>query len=493
VVVCVLAFPVIAQAQFPAPTYGWNLGNTLEPPCGEGCWAPAATQAMINKVADSGFNTIRIPVAWNSHANQSTYQIAPTWLNRVKQVVDWSLAADLTVVINTHWDGGWFENNIGSTVNPTINAKMDSYWTQIATTFSGPAYDERLLFAAANEPNVNTVAQMSTLSTYYQTFVDAVRDVGGSNANRWLVLPGPYTNIDSTYNMMNTLPTDTTEDRLAVEVHYYDPWQFAGLDADANWGNMFYFWGDENHSATLPSRNATHSEEAWLLGQLQKMHDKFVSQGVPVILGEFGAMNRTGNPQLTGENLELHLASRLYYHQLIVDTANSLGIAPFYWDNGHTGTNGSGIFNRNTTAATDPDTVTALTGGPRLPGDYNDDGVVDAADYTVWRNALDGSGTLENETESLGVVDQLDYDAWKANFGNTALGAGGLASNVPEPTPFALAFCGTICYLLGRRLRRDLPLCCTPLSDLLRQRACSQSSLAGCFSQPRTSRTPPSL
>ena len=97
---------------------------------------------------------------------------------------------------------------------------------------------------------------------------------------------------------------------------------------------MFYFWGDDYNSSTLPGRNATHSEEAHLVAQLQKMNTKFVSQGVPVILGEFGAMNRTGNPELTGGNLDLHLASRLYYHQLIVDTANSLGIAPFYWDNG---------------------------------------------------------------------------------------------------------------------------------------------------------------
>jgi endoglucanase len=445
-IACVLALPAVARAQFPSPTYGWNLGNTLEPPCGEGCWAPAATQAMINQVAASGFNTIRIPVAWNSHANQTApYTINATWMNRVKQVVDWSLAADLTVVINTHWDGGWLENNVGTTVNPTINAKMDSYWTQIANTFADPSYDERLLFAAANEPNIrddnlNNVAQMSTLTAYYQTFVDAVRDTGGSNTSRWLVVQGPNTDINLTDSLMNSLPTDTTEDRLAVEVHYYDPWQFAGLDADADWGDMFYFWGDENNSATLPGRNATHSEEAWLLGQLQKMHDKFVSQGVPVILGEFGAMNRTGNPELTGENLDLHLASRLYYHQLIVDTANSLGIAPFYWDNGFTGTNGSGIFNRNTTAATDPDTVTVLTGGPRLQGDYNDDGVVDAVDYTVWRNALDGGGTLENETESLGVVDQFDYEAWKANYGNTMPGAGGLSTTaVPEPAAAVLA------------------------------------------------------
>jgi aryl-phospho-beta-D-glucosidase BglC (GH1 family) len=458
-ITCVLALPAPARAQFPSPTYGWNLGNTLEPPCGEGCWAPAATQAMINQVADSGFNTIRIPVAWNSHANQTApYTINASWMNRVKQVVDWSLAADLTVVINTHWDGGWFENNIEDTVNLTINAKMDSYWTQIANTFADSSYDDRLMFAAANEPNItddnlNNVAQMSALTAYYQTFVDAVRGTGGSNSSRWLVVQGPNTDINLTDSLMNMLPNDSTEDRLAVEVHYYDPWQFAGLEADANWGNMFYFWGDENNSSTLPGRNATHSEEAHLVAQLQKMHDKFVSQGVPVILGEFGAMNRTGNPQLTGENLDLHLASRLHYHQLIVDTANSLGIAPFYWDNGDIDGGGSGIFNRITTTATEPDTVTALTGGPRLQGDYNNDGVVDAADYTVWRNALAGDGSLANETASLGTVDEFDYLAWKDNYGGMLGGGGGLSSteNVPEPASFALVAVATIILGIGRR------------------------------------------
>lgn len=443
-IACLLALPAVAQAQFPSSTYGWNLGNTLEPPCGEGCWAPAATQAMINEVANAGFNSIRIPVAWDSHANQSTYEINASWLNRVKQVVDWSLDANLTVVLNTHWDGGWLEENIGNSVNPTINTKMDAYWTQIAGTFADASYDERLLFAGANEPNVENAAQMSTLMTYYQTFVDAVRDVGGSNTSRWLVVQGPYTDINRTDQLMNTLPNDPTEDRLAVEVHYYDPWQFAGLEQDANWGNMFYFWGDDYNSATLSGRNANHSEEDHLVAQLQKMHDKFVSQGVPVILGEFGATNRTGNPELTGENLDLHLASRLYYHELIVETANSLGIAPYYWDNSDINPNngnGSGIFNRNTATVFDQDTVTALT-GPTLPGDFNDDGMVDAADYTVWR---DGLGSTYTED---------DYADWKANFGATLPGGGSVSAAVPEPVSSILLVAGLIRILSMCRTTR---------------------------------------
>jgi endoglucanase len=437
-VACLLMLSAAAAfAQLPSPTYGWNLGNTLEPPCGEGCWSPAATQEMINSVAAAGFNTIRIPVAWDSHASQTApYTINASWLNRVKQVVDWSLAADLTVVINTHWDGGWFENNIGNTVNPTINAKVNSYWTQIGNTFSG--YDERLLFAGANEPNADTAAEMATLKSYYQTFVNAVRATGGNNTSRWLVLQGPNTNIDLTYSLMNTLPNDPTEDRLAVEVHYYDPWQFAGLDADANWGDMFYFWGDDYDSSTLSNRNATHSEENHLVTQLQKMNTKFVSQGVPVILGEFGAMNRTGNPELTGDDLDLHLASRLYYHQLIVDTANSMGISPIYWDNGHTGQNGSGIFHRNSGRVFDQDTISALTGGASQPGDFDDDGDVDGRDFLLWQRNP-SIGNLADWQENYGTVPEL-----------------GASVAVPEPTAAALALLVAIMGLTIRCPRGEI-------------------------------------
>ena len=131
---------------------------------------------------------------------------------RVQQVVSWCLATNLHVVINDHWDDGWLENNITGTVNPTINAKMSSYWTQIASAFVD--YDDRLLFAAANEPNVSTSAEMSELLTYYNTFVTAVRGTGGSNSTRWLVVQGPSTDIDTTYNF-DEHPSDGSNPRPA--------------------------------------------------------------------------------------------------------------------------------------------------------------------------------------------------------------------------------------------------------------------------------------
>jgi len=275
---------------------------------------------------------------------------------RVKQVVDWCLATNLHVIINCHWDGGWLENNLTGTVNPTINAKMNSYWTQIANAFA--TYDNRLLFAAANEPNADTATEVSELMTYYDTFVNAVRSTGSSNSSRWLVVQGPNTDIDLTDALMNTLPTDPTPGRLMVEVHYYSPWNFCGMSQDETWGNMFYFWGSAYHSTSNPSRNATWGEEAYVNAEFQKMTAKFINAGIPVLVGEFSAMKRGS---LAAADLDLHLASRTYFHKYVADSARSHGLYPAYWETP------GGIFDWTTGAIVDPANVTALTGGPAVP------------------------------------------------------------------------------------------------------------------------------
>jgi endoglucanase len=364
---CLLALPVSTLAQFPATTYGWNLGNTLEPSCGEGCWAPAATQQLINSVAAHGFNCIRIPVAWDSHANSRTYQIDPAWLARVAQVVTWSRAAGMTVVIDNHWDTGWFDGCGFRRFDSRLNSKFQSYWTQIANYFK--TYDSGLLFCAANEPDVGAAANMAVLLQYYQTFVNTVRGTGGNNTTRWLVLPGPNTDIDKTDTWFNSLPADSTPGRLVIDVHYYAPWQYCGLTADASWGKMFYFWGQSYHTAvpTLLARNPDWGEEAYMLAELQKMQAKFTSKGIPVMVGEFGAIKRTGNPELTGVELSRHLASRTYFDKAVLTYCAQTGIKPFYWDEGFNGDNGFAVFDRVTTNVTDPDSLRALTGGAALP------------------------------------------------------------------------------------------------------------------------------
>ena len=346
---------------------GWNLGNTLEAICGENAWGnPTTTQTIINSVKAAGFDAVRLPCAWDCHTTNGV--IDGAWIARVKEVVDYCINDNMYVVLNIHWDGGWLENNVTTSAQAAVNTKQQNYWTQIANYFKD--YDEHLLFAGANEPNVEDATGMSVLLSYHQTFIDAVRATGGNNSSRTLIIQGPSTDIEKTNNFMNTMPTDQVADRLMVEVHYYTPYQFCLMTEDANWGKMFYYWGDGYHSTTDVIRNATWGEEADLDRYLGLMKTKFVDKGIPIILGEYGVIKRTlgGNT-----DQDLHLTSRLYFYKYFVESAVSKGIIPFNWDTGPYGNNTMGIFDRNTGAVVDQGLLNAIMQGAEtgIPDEIN--------------------------------------------------------------------------------------------------------------------------
>lgn len=339
---------------------GWNIGNTMEATGGETAWGnPMISDELIQLVKDSGFNAIRLPVAWDQYADQDTAEIDTAWLDRVKQVVQYIVDKDMYVLVNIHWDGGWLENNINPTSQELVNARQKAYWQQIATHLR--EFDERLLFASANEPHVEKAEQMNVLMSYHQTFVDAVRETGGKNAYRVLVVQGPKTDIELTQQLWQEMPVDTIDSRLMMEVHYYTPYQFALMEEDQNWGDQFFYWGEDFHSLDDSTRNATWGEEEAVLEFFGWMKQKFVDQGIPIVLGEYSAIRRIG--QLQGDALELHLQSRAYYHKYVTEQAIAHGMLPFYWDNGGTGHLASGLFDRANLTVFDQQTIDALQSG----------------------------------------------------------------------------------------------------------------------------------
>lgn len=313
---------------------GWNLGNSLEATGGETAWNnPATTLSMITKIREMGFNAVRIPCSWDQYLNdETTYEIKATWLARVKEVVDYCMQNDLYAILNIHWDGGWLENDIPNGYNEAVNNKQKALWTQIATYFRD--YDEHLLFAGCNEPNVEDEDDMATLLKYEQTFVDAVRATGGKNVYRNLIVQGPSTDIDKTMQYMTALPVDETPNRLSVEVHYYSSWQFCGMENDESWGKAFYFWGEENKkyaTGVYEGRWDNVCGESYIQSQFQKLKEKFTDQGIPVIIGEFAAIRRTLSDEQAQEGHDL---SRAAFDECVVREANARGLVPFYWDRG---------------------------------------------------------------------------------------------------------------------------------------------------------------
>jgi hypothetical protein len=85
-----------------------------------------------------------------------------------------------------------------------------------------------------------------------------------------------------------------------------------------------------------------------------------------------------------------------------------------------------------------------------VPGDYNNNGVVDAADYVVYRNNV-GQATLPNRgTGIVGAVGNADYDFWKSRFGSTS-GSGTSVASVPEPGTCLLALVAFVGWIGARR------------------------------------------
>ncbi|MDX8338936.1 cellulase family glycosylhydrolase [Draconibacterium sp. IB214405] len=339
---------------------GWNLGNTLESLIitngqlsgSETSWGnPVVTQTLIDSVKEAGFNAIRIPVSWSHKIeDESTYRISDSWKERVEEVVNYALTADMYVIMNIHWDGGWMDHP-DNAHKEAINTKLAALWKQIAIHFRD--YDDRLLFAGTNEVHVEndygtpSAANVEVQNSFNQTFVNTVRATGGRNAYRHLVIQAFNTNIQHCVDFL-IMPEDEIADKLFVEVHYYDPYDFTLQEGDGyttQWGQNF-----------AGSDVSSWGQEDWVDATFAKMKSSYNDQNIPVILGEFGAILRS---DLTA-GLEEHKQSRLDYLGYVTKAAKANGMIPFYWDSGYTGNNGTGIFNRNDGSQAFPEVVDIL-------------------------------------------------------------------------------------------------------------------------------------
>lgn len=318
---------------------GINLGNTLEacdnnvgiktntPLSYETHWGqPKTTQAMIDGMKAAGFDTIRIPVAWMTNAThlyEGDYTIDADYMDRVEEVVRYARKAGMYVIVNDHWDGGWY-GMFGSESAETRALAMEAYkgmWQQIAERFRD--YSDYLIFESANEELGTRFDENSALYcsdsvvTYLndderyaltneinQTFVDVVRATGGNNATRFLLIAGYSTDIDKTCDDRFQMPKDTVDSKLMVSVHYYDPWSYCGASSAVSatkWGKV--------------------SDYEYMDQQLAKM-TKFTEAGYGVVIGEYGALP-------CSDGLK---DNTLAYHTAFLDACTKYNLTNCLWD-----------------------------------------------------------------------------------------------------------------------------------------------------------------
>lgn len=322
-------------------TLGWNLGNSLDAPEEETAWGnPLVTAALLRAVADSGFDIVRIPVTWSLHTGGAPdYRIDEAFLNRVAEVIGYVIDTGMHAIINLHHDGAdaldgveWLTLNDSSGAvteanNAAVRSRFVAIWTQLAARYAD--FGNELLFESMNEIHDGYDAPETVyydiINDLNQAFVDTVRASGGNNAQRHLIVPGYNTNIEYTLAGFE-LPSDVTPDHLILSVHYYDPWNYAGAASTHTWG------------AASPGSD-TWGQEDSVVQQFDRLKSSFVNQGVPVVIGEYGAVNQTGYEDY-----------RRYYMEYVTKAAVDRGILPIYWDNGGMGSgeDAFGLIDRRT-------------------------------------------------------------------------------------------------------------------------------------------------
>lgn len=341
---------------------GWNLGNQLEASIsgvpGETAWGnPVITEELIKTVKAQGFKTVRIPVSYLLKIGGAPdYKIEEAWLKRVKEVVDYVINNDMYAIINIHGDGYYTVNNSwllcaeDEDKQKEIREKYKAVWQQIAELFKD--YGDHLIFESMNEEFDNTYDSINpafyeNINTYNQIFVDTVRAAGSNNASRWLLVPGWNTNIDATVSSTFKLPADSASNKLMVSVHYYDPYNFA-----LNESSTTYKWGND-----APKGKKTNwGHEDYVEQQFQKLYDTFTSKGVPVIIGEFGAIDKRWSDEGSMEY-------RRYFFEYVAKSAVNHGCVPVYWDNGYDGKNGFALFDRKNKSVLYPELIEAIVRG----------------------------------------------------------------------------------------------------------------------------------
>ncbi len=340
---------------------GWNLGNTFDAINDgwtgdeldlESSWCGIkTTKDMIDDIKEAGFNSVRVPVSWHNHVDEN-YRISEAWLNRVQEVVDYVYDNGMYVILNIHHD------NSESFLYPD-SARLEqsiqyvtTIWEQLCGRFG--EYDQHLVFECMNEPRlvgsqyewwINADAEeckdaISCINEINQAFVDTVRGSGAGNATRYLMVPGYDASPDGALNEGFVLPTDAegVEGRLIVSVHAYTPYNFA-LQGPGENGSTAKFDSDSPGS-TADIRNF-----------MDKLYKKYTGNGIPVVIGEFGARDKDGNVQ-----------DRIDYATYYIAAARARGISCFWWDNNAFSGDGEnfGIYRRRQGKFLYPEIVTGL-------------------------------------------------------------------------------------------------------------------------------------
>ena len=310
---------------FPDPQFG--ITDFTETAWGN----PPINQALLNSIAAEGFDIVRIPITWIAFIGDAPeYKVSEDRLRRVAEVVNMAHRAGFKAIINIHHDAtplspfkdfGFLQVDKAAAneeAEKEIAGMLQAVLRQIAEYFVN--YGDYLIFEIFNEAaslNVPTPQrELEIINDWNKIFVDTVRNTGGNNISRFLIVKGFAAKAEYTIDTL-IIPPDprNSVNKLIVSFHYWEP---RGLTHD-----KLSTW--------------TNTDKSAIDKTFDEFKNKFIDMGIPVILGEFGLRYNASI-----ENIQKD------YLSYIVGAAHRRGIPSLYWDGGIID-DGFLLFDRNTT------------------------------------------------------------------------------------------------------------------------------------------------
>jgi endoglucanase len=273
------------------------MGDMLEAP-NEGEWGLFVEEEYLDLIAQAGFDFVRLPVRWNTHAEaESPYTIDPDFFQRVDEVVAWALDRNLTVIMDFHhyeemaWDP-WSHKD-----------RFLALWEQVAGHYRD--YPPDVLFELLNEPN-----EQLNASLWNRYVFEALELVRRTNPTREVIIGPTQWNA---YDWVSTLDIPADE-HLIVTFHYYLPFEFTHQGAE---------WAGEAAQNWLGTTwEGTDEQKEEIARDFDLVADWAERRNVRILLGEFGAYSRAD------------LDSRVRWTAFVRGEAERHGFAWAYWEFG---------------------------------------------------------------------------------------------------------------------------------------------------------------
>jgi len=271
-----------------------NMGNHLEAP-NEGDWGRAIVDADFAIIKAAGFNTVRVPVRWSTHALAAApYTIDAAWMARVRHVVDTARAAGLNVILNLHH---YEEMATAPAAHATRFAEL---WKQVAAEFAGEP-TASVWFELMNEPNgaLND-------SNLQAILAPALANVRATNPTRPVIIGGQgWSGVDSLATVW--IPSDA---HVVATIHTYDPFAFTHQGATY-----------VTPTPPLGRSFGSAADYAELDANLAKVKAYMTRTGRSVFVGEYGVHDDPAIP----------LSERVKYYGTITSAYASIGVQSCAW------------------------------------------------------------------------------------------------------------------------------------------------------------------